>query len=45
MIYLLTKTKDDSLSYEDFCGYVKDSAVKRLDAELVLVSPVPLVDF
>ncbi|RCI15414.1 hypothetical protein L249_7035, partial [Ophiocordyceps polyrhachis-furcata BCC 54312] len=50
---LLTKTKDDSLSYEDFCGYVKDSvyyrkrdaAVKRLDAELVLVSPVPLVDF
>ncbi|RCI09133.1 hypothetical protein L249_1543, partial [Ophiocordyceps polyrhachis-furcata BCC 54312] len=42
---LLTKTKDDSLSYEDFCSYVKDSAVKRLDAELVLVSPVPLVDF
>ncbi|RCI14028.1 hypothetical protein L249_8297, partial [Ophiocordyceps polyrhachis-furcata BCC 54312] len=33
---LLTKTKDDSLSYEDFCGYVKDSAIKRLDAELVL---------
>ncbi|RCI15010.1 hypothetical protein L249_7063, partial [Ophiocordyceps polyrhachis-furcata BCC 54312] len=45
MIYLLTKTKDDSLSYEDFCGHVKDSAVKRLDAELVLVSLVPLVDF
>ncbi|RCI09132.1 hypothetical protein L249_1543 [Ophiocordyceps polyrhachis-furcata BCC 54312] len=53
IIYLLTKTKDDSLSYEDFCSYVKDSvyyrkrdaAVKRLDAELVLVSPVPLVDF
>ncbi|RCI09875.1 hypothetical protein L249_3866, partial [Ophiocordyceps polyrhachis-furcata BCC 54312] len=43
--YLLTKTKDDSLSYEDFCGYIKDSAVKRLDAELVLVSLVPLVDF
>ncbi|RCI12189.1 hypothetical protein L249_0906, partial [Ophiocordyceps polyrhachis-furcata BCC 54312] len=24
IIYLLTKTKDNSLSYEDFCGYVKD---------------------
>ncbi|RCI07663.1 hypothetical protein L249_5901, partial [Ophiocordyceps polyrhachis-furcata BCC 54312] len=23
--YLLTKTKDDSLSYEDFCSYIKDS--------------------
>ncbi|RCI11795.1 hypothetical protein L249_7426, partial [Ophiocordyceps polyrhachis-furcata BCC 54312] len=23
--YLLTKTKDDSLSYKDFYGYVKDS--------------------
>ncbi|RCI13132.1 hypothetical protein L249_1130, partial [Ophiocordyceps polyrhachis-furcata BCC 54312] len=43
--YLLTKTKDDSLSYEDFCGYIKDAAVKRLDAKLVLVSLVPLVDF
>ncbi|RCI08152.1 hypothetical protein L249_6223, partial [Ophiocordyceps polyrhachis-furcata BCC 54312] len=53
IIYLLTKTKDNSLSYEDFCGYVKDSvyyrkrdaAIKRLDAKLVLVSLVPLVDF
>ncbi|RCI14060.1 hypothetical protein L249_8097, partial [Ophiocordyceps polyrhachis-furcata BCC 54312] len=43
--YLLTRTKDDSLSYKDFCGYVKDSAVKRLDTKLVLVSLVPLVDF
>ncbi|RCI12338.1 hypothetical protein L249_1100, partial [Ophiocordyceps polyrhachis-furcata BCC 54312] len=42
---LLTKTKDNSLSYKDFYGYVKDSAVKRLNTELVLVSPVPLVDF
>ncbi|RCI08041.1 hypothetical protein L249_7804, partial [Ophiocordyceps polyrhachis-furcata BCC 54312] len=39
--YLLTKTKDDSLSYEDFCGYVKDSAVKRLNAELVLPNNLP----
>ncbi|RCI08754.1 hypothetical protein L249_4880, partial [Ophiocordyceps polyrhachis-furcata BCC 54312] len=38
---LLTKTKDDSLSYEDFCGYVKDSAIKRLDAELVLPNDLP----
>ncbi|RCI11043.1 hypothetical protein L249_5450, partial [Ophiocordyceps polyrhachis-furcata BCC 54312] len=39
--YLLTKTKDNSLSYEDFCSYVKDSAVKRLDAELVLPNNLP----
>ncbi|RCI17163.1 hypothetical protein L249_2817, partial [Ophiocordyceps polyrhachis-furcata BCC 54312] len=39
--YLLTKTKDDSLSYEDFCGYIKDLAVKRLDAELVLPNNLP----
>ncbi|RCI10416.1 hypothetical protein L249_4252, partial [Ophiocordyceps polyrhachis-furcata BCC 54312] len=25
IIHLLTKTKDNSLSYKDFCGYVKDS--------------------
>ncbi|RCI08358.1 hypothetical protein L249_8963, partial [Ophiocordyceps polyrhachis-furcata BCC 54312] len=24
IIYLLTKTKDDSLSYKDFYGYIKD---------------------
>ncbi|RCI14354.1 hypothetical protein L249_6008, partial [Ophiocordyceps polyrhachis-furcata BCC 54312] len=41
IIYLLTKTKDNSLSYEDFCGYVKDSAVKRLDTELVLPNNLP----
>ncbi|RCI07493.1 hypothetical protein L249_4536, partial [Ophiocordyceps polyrhachis-furcata BCC 54312] len=41
IIYLLTKTKDDSLSYEDFCGYIKDSAIKRLDAELVLPNDLP----
>ncbi|RCI11746.1 hypothetical protein L249_7327, partial [Ophiocordyceps polyrhachis-furcata BCC 54312] len=29
IIYLLTKTKDDSLSYKDFCGYVKDSVYYR----------------
>ncbi|RCI11541.1 hypothetical protein L249_7736, partial [Ophiocordyceps polyrhachis-furcata BCC 54312] len=27
--YLLTKTKDNSLSYEDFCGYIKDSVYYR----------------
>ncbi|RCI11618.1 hypothetical protein L249_7272, partial [Ophiocordyceps polyrhachis-furcata BCC 54312] len=27
--YLLTKTKDDNLSYKDFCGYVKDSVYYR----------------
>ncbi|RCI17029.1 hypothetical protein L249_3094, partial [Ophiocordyceps polyrhachis-furcata BCC 54312] len=43
IIYLLTKTKDDSLSYEDFCGYVKDSAIKRLDAELVLLAEKKLL--
>ncbi|RCI11061.1 hypothetical protein L249_7452, partial [Ophiocordyceps polyrhachis-furcata BCC 54312] len=51
IIYLLTKTKDDSLSYEDFCGYVKDSvycrkrdaAVKRLDAKLVLLAEKKLL--
>ncbi|RCI08267.1 hypothetical protein L249_8355, partial [Ophiocordyceps polyrhachis-furcata BCC 54312] len=41
IIYLLTKTKDDSLSYEDFCGYIKDAAIKRLDAELVLPNDLP----
>ncbi|RCI17344.1 hypothetical protein L249_3139, partial [Ophiocordyceps polyrhachis-furcata BCC 54312] len=47
--YLLTKTKDNSLSYKDFCGYIKDSvyyrkrdaAVKRLDAKLVLPNNLP----
>ncbi|RCI17156.1 hypothetical protein L249_2818, partial [Ophiocordyceps polyrhachis-furcata BCC 54312] len=39
--YLLTKTKDDSLSYEDFYGYVKDLAVKRLDTKLVLPNNLP----
>ncbi|RCI08462.1 hypothetical protein L249_8983 [Ophiocordyceps polyrhachis-furcata BCC 54312] len=38
---LLTKTKDNSLSYEDFCGYVKDAAIKRLDAELILPNDLP----
>ncbi|RCI15167.1 hypothetical protein L249_6884, partial [Ophiocordyceps polyrhachis-furcata BCC 54312] len=41
IIYLLTKTKDNSLSYEDFCSYVKDAAVKRLDTELVLPNDLP----
>ncbi|RCI15070.1 hypothetical protein L249_6803, partial [Ophiocordyceps polyrhachis-furcata BCC 54312] len=47
--YLLTKTKDNSLSYKDFCGYIKDSvyyrkrdaAVKRLNTELVLPNNLP----
>ncbi|RCI10803.1 hypothetical protein L249_5410, partial [Ophiocordyceps polyrhachis-furcata BCC 54312] len=25
--HLLTKTKDNNLSYEDFCGYVKDLTI------------------
>ncbi|RCI08921.1 hypothetical protein L249_5151, partial [Ophiocordyceps polyrhachis-furcata BCC 54312] len=41
IIYLLTKTKDNSLSYEDFYSYIKDSAVKRLDTELVLPNNLP----
>ncbi|RCI12231.1 hypothetical protein L249_0027, partial [Ophiocordyceps polyrhachis-furcata BCC 54312] len=39
--YLLTKTKDNSLSYEDFYGYIKDSAIKRLNTELVLPNNLP----
>ncbi|RCI14740.1 hypothetical protein L249_7081, partial [Ophiocordyceps polyrhachis-furcata BCC 54312] len=27
--YLLTKTKDDNLSYKDFCSYIKDSVYCR----------------
>ncbi|RCI10773.1 hypothetical protein L249_5347, partial [Ophiocordyceps polyrhachis-furcata BCC 54312] len=38
---LLTKTKDNSLSYKDFCGYIKDLAIKRLDAKLVLPNNLP----
>ncbi|RCI14920.1 hypothetical protein L249_7108, partial [Ophiocordyceps polyrhachis-furcata BCC 54312] len=31
---LLTKTKDNSLSYKDFYGYVKDSVIQAVDKEL-----------
>ncbi|RCI14377.1 hypothetical protein L249_6024, partial [Ophiocordyceps polyrhachis-furcata BCC 54312] len=40
---LLTKTKDNSLSYKDFCGYIKDSAIKRLNAKLVLLAEKKLL--
>ncbi|RCI10806.1 hypothetical protein L249_5419, partial [Ophiocordyceps polyrhachis-furcata BCC 54312] len=38
---LLTKTKDNNLSYKDFYGYIKDSAIKRLNTELVLPNNLP----